>query len=348
MIKQSDSSLRDSRQQRWQPVAALAPGLALCLAGAALALGINQALPTVSPLLIAIVLGAVLANVVHLPQRLHPGTTFSSTKLLRTGIALLGLQLLVGDIIGLGAEVIILVVVIVLLGMLGTVYLGKLLGLSWTQRVLIACGFSICGAAAVAAVDGVTEAEEDEVITAVALVVIFGTAMIPIIPLLGHLFGLSDTEAGMWAGGSVHEVAQVIAASSALGGSALGVALVVKLARVLMLAPVIAALSVRQRSIAGKAGTTKRPPLIPLFVLGFLACAGLRSAGVIPSGLIDGATQLQTALLTTAMFALGTGVRIATIARVGARPFVLAAAATMWVASIALVGVLLADTAVTA
>lgn len=326
-------------------MAALAPGLALCLAGAAIALGINQALPAVSPLLIAIVLGAILANVVHLPQRLRPGATFSSTKLLRTGIALLGLQLLIGDIIGLGAEVIVLVVVIVFLGIGGTIYLGRLLGLSWTQRLLIACGFSICGAAAVAAVDGVTDAEEDEVVTAVALVVIFGTAMIPIVPLLAHLFGLSDTEAGMWAGGAVHEVAQVIAAGSALGGAALGVALVVKLARVLMLAPVIAALSVRQRRLVGKNGTTKRPPLVPLFVLGFLACAALRSTGTVPSALLDGATQLQTALLTTAMFALGTGVRVATITRVGARPFVLAAASTIWVASIALTGLLVADTA---
>ncbi|KAF0962630.1 MULTISPECIES: YeiH family protein [Rhodococcus] len=318
------------------------PGLALCAAATALAMGIGRFLPTVSPLLIAIVLGAVLSNVARLPERLRPGLQFSAKKLLRVGIALLGLQLMLSDILGLGWGVIVVVVSIVCLGIVGTMFVGKLLGLSWTQRLLIACGFSICGAAAVAAVDGVVDADEEEVITAVALVVIFGTLMIPAIPLLSRALGLSDTDAGLWAGGSIHEVAQVVAAGGAIGGAALGVAAVVKLARVLMLAPVMAVLSVRQRSLAGSDADVKRPPLVPLFVVAFLACVGLRSSGLLPAGLLADAKILQTALLTAAMFALGAGVQIATIKKVGARPFVLATISTVWVGSIALVGVLLA------
>ncbi|MFD6893693.1 YeiH family protein [Rhodococcus sp. NPDC060086] len=320
---------------------ALAPGLALCAAATAAAMGINALLPAVSPLLIAIVLGAVVANVVDLPQRVRPGLAFSAKRLLRVGIALLGLQLLLADVLGLGWKVIVVVVAVVALGISGTMFLGGLLGLTWTQRVLIACGFSICGAAAVAAVDGVVDAKEEEVLTAVALVVVFGTLMIPAVPLLSQLLGLSDEAAGVWAGGSIHEVAQVVAAGGVIGGAALGVAAVTKLARVLMLAPVIAILGVRRRLTETDADA-HRPPLVPLFVAVFLVCVAVRATGLVPNVALDVASVVQTALLTAAMFALGAGVHVATIKKVGARPFVLAAISTVWVASIALAGVLLA------
>ena len=231
-------------------------------------------------------------------------------------------------------------VAIVFLGIAGTMYAGKLLGLSWSQRILIACGFSICGAAAVAAADGVVNAREEELLTAVALVVIFGTLMIPTIPLLANAFGMNEVGAGMWAGGSIHEVAQVVAAGSALGATALGVATVVKLARVLMLAPVMAFLSIRQRRMVDSTAT-KRPPLVPFFVVAFIGCMGLRSTGILPDELLGLAKTVQTALLAAAMFALGLGVRLSVIRGVGARPFVLAAISTVWVATIAYVGVVL-------
>ncbi|MGY4785860.1 YeiH family protein [Rhodococcus opacus] len=321
--------------------AALSPGLALCAIGTAMAMAANHFLPTVSPLLFAIVFGALLTNLLRLPERFRPGLTFSSKKLLRVGVALLGLQLMLSDILGLGWGIIVVVVAIVCLGIVGTMFVGGLLGLSWTQRLLIACGFSICGAAAVAAVDGVVDADEEEVITAIALVVIFGTLMIPVIPLLSRAVGLSDIDAGLWAGGSIHEVAQVVAAGGAISGAALGVAAIVKLARVLMLAPVMAVLSVRQRKLAGSDNSVKRPPLIPLFVGGFGACVLLRSVGLLPTDLLSEAKIVQTALLTAAMFALGAGVHISTVKKVGTRPFVLATLSTVWVATISLTGVLL-------
>lgn len=312
----------------------------MCALGATVALVAGQFTSAVSPLLIAIVAGAVLANTVSLPAKFQPGLAFSAKRLLRVGIALLGLQLMFSDIVGLGWGVIAVVVAIVFLGIAGTMYAGKLLGLSWSQRILIACGFSICGAAAVAAADGVVNAREEELLTAVALVVIFGTLMIPTIPLLADAFGMNEIEAGMWAGGSIHEVAQVVAAGSALGATALGVATVVKLARVLMLAPVMAFLSIRQRTMVDNTAT-KRPPLIPLFVVAFIGCMGLRSTGMLPNELLGLAKTVQTALLAAAMFALGLGVRLSVIRGVGARPFVLAAISTVWVATIAYVGVVL-------
>jgi len=327
--------------RRVESLIALAPGLTLATAATAAVLVVGRFLPTVSPLLIAIVLGAIVSNVATLPASVKPGMTFAAKKLLRVGVALLGLQLVFGEVLGLGLGMIAVVVAVVVLGIVGTMFVGHLLGIGWTQRFLIACGFSICGAAAVAAVDGVVDAEEEEVLTAVALVVVFGTAMIPVIPLLSNVLGLSDLDSGLWAGASIHEVAQVVAAGGAIGGGALAVAVVVKLARVVMLAPVIAVVSARQRRLMRDAGDVRRPPLVPLFVLAFLACIALRTTGVIPEYVLSGAKVTQTALLTAAMFALGAGVNIAALRKVGIRPFLLAMISTAWVAGIALAGVLL-------
>lgn len=319
----------------------LAPGTALTLAGTAAALGVGHLVPTLNPMLVAIVLGAALGNTVRLPARATAGLAFSSRTLLRVGIALLGLQLLLGDITALGWQVVALVVVIVVLGIAGTMALGGALGLGWTQRLLIACGFSICGAAAVAAVDSVSDTDEEEVLTAITLVVIFGTLMIVAVPVLSGALGLSDTVAGMWAGGSIHEVAQVIAAGGAIGGGALAVATVVKLARVLLLAPVVTVISLHRRRTTGTDARGTRPPLVPGFVVAFLALVLLRSSGLVPDPVVDAASLAQTGLLTCAMFALGIGVRVAAMRRVGARPVILAAASTVWVAGLALAGVLL-------
>lgn len=339
----ADRSLRSSAT-RWAHD--VVPGLAFVTVAVAVAMLVAKLIPTVSPLLIAIVLGAVLANVVSLPQRIQPGLKFSAKRLLRVGVALLGLQLVLGDILALGWGVIAVVLAVVLLGIVGGMWVGKLLGLTWTQRLLIACGFSICGAAAAAAVDGVVDADEEETITAIALVVVFGTLMILAVPLLTDLFGLSDRDGGLWAGASIHEVAQVVAAGGAIGGGALTVAVLVKLGRVLMLAPVLMAIGLMQRRQMSvrddddRTTAAKRPPLVPLFVVVFIVFVAIRSTGILPDGLLSVAKTCETALLTAAMFALGAGVHLATMKKVGPKPFVLGLIVTVWVAAIALVGVL--------
>ncbi|MFW0790652.1 YeiH family protein [Gordonia sp. CPCC 205333] len=321
----------------------LVPGLMLCVAGTGLAVGVSRLIPAVSPLLVGILLGAIAANVYSIPTRMRPGIAFSAKRLLRLGVALLGLQLVFGDIVGLGWGMIAVVIAIVGLGVAGTMYVGRLLGLGWHQRVLIACGFSICGAAAIAATDGVVDAKEEEVATSVALVVVFGTLMIPLIPLTSHALGLSETAAGMWAGGAIHEVAQVVAAGGAIGPTALSVAVVVKLARVLLLAPMMAVMALRQRRqlAARPDAQLTRPPLVPLFVIGFIGLMLLRSTSVLPDQVIAVGKVVQTVLLTASMFALGLGVRIAAMRSVGIGPVILATLSTVWVSGIALAGVLI-------
>lgn len=328
----------------------LAPGLLIALAAAGASIAATLVLPTVSALLVAIVLGVAARNLLSLPAALEPGLAVAAKRLLRIGIVLLGLQLVLGDILALGPGMIAVVVAVVGLGIGATLLIGRWLGVSPTQRLLIACGFSICGAAAVAAVDGVIETEdEEEVVTAVALVVLFGTLMIPLVPAAGAALGLGEVATGLWAGGSIHEVAQVVAAGSAIGGAGLAAAIVVKLARVLMLAPVLAVVAVQRRRAMRRALETggadasgRRPPIVPLFVAGFLAMVLVRSSGVVPEPVLAGAGVAQTVLLAAAMFALGAGVRFSMFRRVGAKPFVLATVSTVIVSGVALAGVAVA------
>lgn len=319
------------------------PGIVLSLAVAAVSILASTVLPGVSALVIAIAVGILTANLTTLPRALTPGLSVAAKKLLRAGIVLLGLQVVLGDLLALGVPMLLVVAVVVTGGILGTVLIGRALGVEKGLTILVACGFSICGAAAVAAAAGVTDPEEEHeerTITAIALVVLCGTLMIAAVPAVAALLRLEPETAGLWAGASIHEVAQVVAAGGALGGAALSVAVIVKLARVLMLAPVMAVLSLQQRREGAADG--KRPPLVPLFVLGFLAMVLVRSFVPPPGSVLEVGALLQTSLLAAAMFALGTGVKIRNLVQVGPRPLALAALSTLLVAALALAGVLLA------
>lgn len=316
------------------------PGLGLALAAAGVALLVQRVLPMVSPLLVAIVLGVVLTNLWTVPEILAPGMRVAAKRLLRLGIVVLGLQLALGDILALGPGMIVVVILIVGLGIGGTLTIGKALGVPPMQRLLIACGFSICGAAAVAAVEGAVDAEEEDVATAIGLVVVFGTFMIGVAPPVLGLLDLTYRQKGLIAGGSIHEVAQVVAVGGIIGGGALTAAVVVKLARVLMLAPVIMVIGLaRRRGATPLEG--KRPPLVPLFVAGFLATALARTLLPLGPQVLEVGKLAQTVLLSAAMFALGCGVRMSMLKKVGGRPVILGALSTLWIFAVAATGVLL-------
>lgn len=327
----------------------LGPGLALALTVALAALGLNTLVPTLSALLVAILVGVVLTNLVQMPEATAPGLAVAAKTLLRAGIVLLGLQVSLLDIAGLGAGMIGVVLAVVVGGLLVAEFGGRMLGIRPAQRSLIGAGFSICGAAAVAGVEGVIDDKQDEdVVTALALVVLFGTLMIPLLPLLVALLGLGAHVGGLWAGASIHEVAQVVAAAGIIGGGALEGAVVVKLARVLMLAPVAVWFGWQMRRRAGCAAAPgggareqRLPPIVPLFVVGFLLAVLVRTVGVLPSPTLDALKVVQTVLLAAAMFALGCGVRIATLKTVGGRPVVLATLTTLAVGLIGWGGVTL-------
>lgn len=317
------------------------PGLAACFALGVLAVltatAVRPWAPALSPLLLAILAGLAWRNLAPVPGRLAPGVAFAAKPVLRAGIVLLGLQLLLSDVLELGWGVVGLVVAVVAVTFAATLALGRALGLPWDLTALVASGFSICGAAAVAAADSVVRARREMAATALGLVVLFGTLMIPLMPLLTRALGLDEQAAGLWIGASTHEVAQVVAAGGLVGGTALSVAVTVKLARVVLLAPVMTALAwgQRRRDAAGTGagdddgpGPGARPPLVPWFVVGFLAAVLVRATGWLPEPVLDVATLVQQLLLATAMAALGLGVRLRSIAAVGPGPVVLGAAST--------------------
>lgn len=180
--------------------------------------------------------------------------------------------------------------------------------------------------------------------------VVFGTLMIPLLPALAALLGLGEAATGLWIGASTHEVAQVVAAGGIAGGFVLDVAVVVKLARVAMLAPVAALLSirVRRRLAAGRPrsggqvhGRMELPPIVPVFVAGFVAAAVVRATGLVPEAGLEVASWLQTLFLAAAMFALGSSVKASTLRSVGGRPVALAALVTLVIGLVGLAGALL-------
>jgi uncharacterized membrane protein YadS len=174
------------------------------------------------------------------------------------------------------------------------------------------------------------------------MVTLFGTVTVVLLPVLAGTLGLSDMQLGVWAGASVHEVGQVVAAASQAGAAVIATAVVVKLARVMMLAPVVAAVSVIERvRTTAVADGASRTPLVPLFVLGFLACVGLRSTGLLPEALLGQIAYVQVAALGAALFGMGCSVRIASLVKRSGALMVVAALGTVFITSVSLAGILL-------
>lgn len=339
----------------WRPPAP-AYGLGLAAAGVATAWGVHRLLPAVPLLTAAVVLGIVAA---HLPGArglvrgvCRAGLSLAGKRLMRLGIVLLGLKLSLNDVLGLGWATVAMVLGVVAATFCGTWWLGRRMGLRGDQPLLIATGYSICGASAIGAVSEVSDSDERDVATSVALVTLCGTLAIAVLPLLQHPLGLGDEAFGRWVGASVHDVGQVVATAQTAGPSALGDAVLVKLVRVALLAPLVAALatSVRARGRAkraegraaqGEGAERRRPPLVPLFVLGFLAMTALRSTDVLSTAVLDTAGTAQELLLAAALFGLGSAVHLPSLTRTGARVAALGLCAWVVIAGASYGGVLL-------
>ncbi|NSC21952.1 putative sulfate exporter family transporter [Streptomyces albus subsp. chlorinus] len=321
------------------------PGLALAALGVVAASCVHLLVPAVPTLTAAVVLGIATAHLPGLrgPVRgiARPGLTLAGKRLMRLGIVLLGLKLGLGDILGLGWATVAMVLGVVTATFLGTVWLGRRLGLRGDQPVLVATGYSICGASAIGAVSEVRGSDEEDVATSVALVTLCGTLAIAVLPLLQAPLGLDAGQFGRWVGAGVHDVGQVVATAQTAGPEALGQAVLVKLLRVMMLAPLVAVMvvSVRRRRAAPATGT--RPPLVPLFILGFLTMSALRTTGTLPDGVLDGAARLQEVLLAAALFGLGSAVHLPALSRTGARVAALGLCSWLVIAAAAYGGVLL-------
>ncbi|MFG2196302.1 YeiH family protein [Streptomyces sp. NPDC048639] len=327
-----------------------AAGLGLAVLGAAAAWCVHRLVPAVPMLTAAIVLGVAAAHLPGVRALVHgaarTGLSLAAKRLMRLGIVLLGLKLSLADVLGLGWGTVAMVLAVVAATLPATWWLGRRLGLKGDQPLLIATGYAICGASAIGAVSEVRGSDKEEAATSVALVTLCGTLAIAVLPLLQHPLGLTDAEFGRWVGAGVHDVGQVVATAQTAGAGALGEAVLVKLMRVMLLAPLVAGtvLAVRRRrrtADGGETGERRRPPIVPLFVIGFLAAAALRSTGVLSMAALDAAAVSQELLLACALFALGSAVHLPTLARTGVRVAALGLGAWVVIAGLSYAGVLL-------
>jgi len=307
------------------------------VAVALVAIAVHDRVDSLSPHVVAVVLGVVVANVFTLPPAVARGLKFAGRHVLRAGVVVLGLRLSLGDIRALGAGPFLAVVVVVVVSFFGIRRLARLLGLSPSLGLLVATGYSICGASAIAAVEPLSDADEEEVAYAIALVALCGSLAIGVLPVVGHLLGLSDATFGSWVGASVHDVGQVVAAASSRNSVAVGAAVLVKLTRVAMLAPLVASLSwQRRRAVAAAADRSGATPGVPMFVILFVVAVVLRTTLPLSPGFLDTAKWIETLLLAAGLFALGCGVSIGRLRRLGGRPLVLGLASWALIAVVAL------------
>ena len=323
-----------------QPRTRVWPGLvaaALGLAGAVLA---HRFVPAVGILTWAVALGIAATNLRLLPAAARPGLGRVTKKLLRIGVVLLGFTVSLQSIAALGPGTIAVVAGALVGTLVFTTWLGNRLKLGRARSLLIGTGFAICGASAIAAMQDAAGADEDDVAVGVAMVTLFGTVAMVLMPLLANPLGLTDVQAGIWMGASIQEVGQVVAAAGTAGASVVAVAVVVKLTRVLLLAPVVATISVHRR-MTGPEGASagRRPPVVPLFVLGFLACALLRTAGLVPDEVLSVIAHLQVGALGIALFGMGAAVRLATLFRRSGPVLAVAAVSTLFIAGVSLGGI---------
>lgn len=318
----------------------VAPGLALAGGVAAGAFGARHALgvAALSPMILAIALGVGVRAAAGMPVGLRPGVGLAARTLLRLAVVLLGAQVTLAQVGAIGGGGVLVLAAALGGTFLFTLWLGRALGVGQGVGMLIAAGTSICGASAVAAVRPVTRADDADVAYAVACVTLFGTLAMVALPLAAGMLGLDPAAYGLWVGASVHEVAQVVAAAYQRGVDAGEIGTVAKLARVVMLAPVVMALGLwlaRRRGDVGEGGAV-RPPF-PWFVAGFAGLVLVNSLFPLPPAVTGAAGLASVVLLTVALGALGLETDLRALRAKGLRPLALAGAAWLFIAGFSLV-----------
>ncbi|MFR2286227.1 MAG: YeiH family protein, partial [Akkermansia sp.] len=253
-----------------------------------------------SPLIVGIVLGMIYANSLrnHLPKTWVPGIQFCTKQVLRTGIVLYGFKLTFQSVIDIGGAALLIDAVVVAFTILLGAGLGRLLKMDRDTALLTSIGSSICGAAAVLGAEPVVKSQPYKAAVAVSTVVIFGTLSMFLYPALfrAGMLDLTTEQMGLFTGATLHEVAHVVGAGNAMGQAISDPAIIVKMIRVMMLAPVLVILSIilsRREAAAGQTGQ-KRKITIPWFAFLFLAVIGFNSLHLLPSGVVSAINSLDT------------------------------------------------------
>ena len=322
------------------PTPQIAIGLAACVAIAVVARWLATLAGVGIETALALVLGLIVGSVPRVRPVTLAGARVAGRSALRISVALLGARLTLGAVIAGGLGAVIGATIIVVVGLALGIALARRMAVPPRLGWLVAAGMAICGNSAILALSPVIRAEERETTYAVSTITVFGLAGVIVLPILGHLLGLTDVQFGTWAGLAVNDTAQVVATGFAYSGPAGDVATIVKLTRNLAIAPVIIGAALIVPGARGASTGTAVLRAVPWFVIGFLGFAAARSFGLLDVVLPNGAT-LADVLGTTAgwliLIALaGVGLQsdpIATL-RIGGRPFALAA--IVWIVLVVL------------
>ena len=307
---------------RWNP-RPLLPGLALA-AALTLAAWALQTLEVrlfghavVEALVLAILLGMIVRTAWTPPARAEPGIKFAGKQVLETAIVLLGASVDLPLLLRAGAPLVVAIVTVVAAGLAAGYGIGRALGLNPRLATLIACGNAICGNSAIAAVAPVIGASKEDVASSIAFTAVLGVVVVLTLPLLMPVLGLSEYQYGALAGMTVYAVPQVIAATFPVGRLAGEVGTLVKLVRVLLMGPVILFFTFRARKVGEQ--KMKVASVVPWFIAGFLVLAAARSLGVIPAEVAGPVREVSRWMTVLAMAALGLGVDLRVLGRVGPR-----------------------------
>lgn len=273
-------------------------------------------------LVIAILLGMVWSAVFGFPVSLTNGVAFSNKKLLRLGIILLGMRLNLADIYHAGAKVFIIAVINIIFTLIVVYTFSKWLGVEKNLGILTACGTAICGAAAVVAISSQIKANEQDTAIGAATVAVLGTLFTLLYTLLYPVLGLTAHGYGVFTGGTLHEIAHVIAAAAPGGADAVDLAVIVKLTRVALLVPVAIILGFAMKRRNGEKGVNSLSSLpIPWFIFGFLAVSGINTLGIIPTAAAQEIVTAAYLLIGMAMAGLGLNVNLVAFKRFGFKSF---------------------------
>lgn len=324
----------EDMQEKTKSALKVAPGFAAAVAIALASRFIEGLLPIhlIGASVIALFIGMAV-NAFWRPAALAPGLKFTSKKVLKFAIILLGASLSVGTILTVG-RMSLTVMCFTLLACFGVGYpVGRALGLNWRLSNLISAGTGICGGSAIAAIAPVIDAEDSDIAYAMSATFLFDMAMIVLFPIMGRWLGLSDMAYGLWAGTAVNDTSSVVAAGYAFSEAAGDFATMVKLTRTLSIIPtvlVFAFINIRlkqkQAAQGGEAaaagGKVSFRSLFPWFIVGFVGLAAVNSFGVIPSSVSHGAKELSKFLMVAALAAIGLNTSFKEMKKSGAAPMV--------------------------
>ena len=319
-------------------VRSILPGVLVAAALAWLARWLHTipAIGAISALMLAILLGIFIRNTTGIHPVLQPGIKFSMRRLLRLAIMLLGFQLSLHQIRQVGGIGFLIVATTLVCTFLFTVWLGKLLGVDPKLVELLAAGTSICGASAVVATNTVTDGTDEDVAYAIAVVTALGTASVVLYPLASSAMAMPASSYGLWAGASIHEIAQVIAAAFQGGPVSAQYGTISKLSRVMLLAPVVFLLGYLADRNRGRVDNAQGKAPFPWFLVGFLLMIGVNSLGILTAEWVARLVFVNQFLLALALAAMGLETSARKLIGEGLRPFLVGAGAWCFISVLSL------------